>query len=499
VGVHDLDRSVEVGKARELALPRRSSRDVRPALKSGTVLRGRYRLVAPLESGLVATTYRAQDIDSGRTVDVKIFDELDRHEGNRVEPLDRPTSHSTPLLDLPSAFLAVHDCDLADDGRLYLVTEPVEATLADLLRQASPLEPVRALELAMWIGEAIEVAFNLGVTDLPLAPEDVIIDEGDRLRLRRSDVAILRRLGLADQLNAMEAPTRDPRYVSPEELAHLPLTERSIIYRFGVLIYELLCGSPPYDGTTPAVLRRQIRRGPPRLRARHRALPASLDRLTARMVALDPLLRPATLTPILNELWEALCRHQSQVKRPAALLGQAGRAVGDPGRRARARHLTVAVASIGAVVGMFLTWPYLAPRLNKMVSTTHRVGVEPLMPSIPGWQTKPSGLPPSTSTGPAQHVASPAVPMRAEPSLQAGLARPATPSPLSAPVGTGSTEAALSATRELTPPKRQPSPGTPVVSPPPPSPSQPRAEDPRAADPGAIIDWLVGETPRIGE
>jgi serine/threonine protein kinase len=483
---------MEVGKTSKLALPRRSSRDVRPALKSGTVLRGRYRLLATIESGLVATTYRAQNIDSGRTVDVKIFDELGRYERNRVEPLDRHASSGTTLLDLPSAFLAVHHCDLADDGRLYLVTESVEATtLADLLRQASPLEPVRALELAMWIGEAVEAALNLGFTDLPLPPEDVIIDEGGRVRLRRSDVAILRRLGLADQLNAMEAPTRDPRYVSPEELAHLPPTERGVIYRFGVLIYELLCGSPPFDGATPAALRQQIRRGPPRLRTRHRALPASLDRLVARMVALDPGLRPAALTPILNELWEALCRHRGK-------LGHASPGFQRAARRARPRHLVVAVASIAAILGMFLTWPYLAPRLNTAVSTGHRVDVEPPTPDVPDRRTHPSGVPSSTSTEAAEHMASPAFSMREEPVRHENLAQSLPRVPLSTPAQREPAGTPPSARRELTPTNAQPTPEV-AVAPPPPRPSQPPPADPRATDPGAIIDWLVGGTPQTGE
>ena len=455
-------------------------------------MRGRYRLVVSLESGPAATTYRAQDIDSGGTVDVKVFDELGRHERYRLEPLHRPSSSGVTLLDLPSAFLSVRDCDLADDGRLFVVTESVQAaTLADLAKQVSPLEPGRALELAMWIGEALEGALNLGFTDLPLAPEDVIVDEGDRLRLRRSDVAILRRLGLADQLNAMEAPTRDPRYVSPEELAHLPPTERSVIYRFGVLIYELMCGSPPFDGATPAALRQQIRRGPPRLRARHRALPASLDGLVARMVALDPVLRPAALTPILNELWEALCRHR----------GKLGHARWNPrlaAWRVRPRHLVVAVASITAMLGMFLTWPYLAPRLNTAVSTGHRVDVEPPTPDVPDRRTHPSGVPSSTSTEPAEHIASPALSMREEPARQEEAGGRLGQAVMPAPERREPAQTPPSATRGPTHLNAQP-PSEAAVAPPPRRLSQAPLEDPRATDPGAIIDWLVGGTPQIGE
>ena len=110
----------------------------------------------------------------------------------------------------------------------------------------------------MRVGEAVEVVLNLGALDVWVAPRDVVLlDEGDRPKLRRSDMLIVRRLGLADALAAAEAPGRDPRYASPEELARVAVTEGSLVYRFGILLYELLGGSPPFDGTTPAEVRDQ--------------------------------------------------------------------------------------------------------------------------------------------------------------------------------------------------------------------------------------------------
>ena len=256
-----------------------------------------HRLTGMLTTSRVATVYRAEEVETGRAVMVKLFHELGRNDRGLTLGSwgSWPTASRAPWPELPGAFVAVHTCDLTDEGQLFLVTDLVEGpSVADLLRRTPPIAPVRALDLAIRIGEALEAARNLGVLDLQVTPRDVIVvDDADRVKLLRSDTLMLRHLGLADRLSAAEAAERDPRYASPEELAGIPPTERSVIYRFGVLLYELLSGSPPFEGTTPAEVRdRQLRSSPSRLRRRHRRLPASLDRLVSRMISLDPMARP---------------------------------------------------------------------------------------------------------------------------------------------------------------------------------------------------------------
>ena len=284
------------------------------ALPAGTLLRNRYRLTGTLKIGRVAAVYRAEEAETGRPVTVQIFHELGRNDRDRIASYRRPRSSRVARPDLPGAFVTVHACDLTDEGQLFLVTEAVQgASLADILARTPELAPARALELATRIGEALEAALNIGLLELPLAPADIIVDDADRVKLLRSDVLVLRQLGLAEQLAAAEATERDPRYVSPEELAGLPATERSVVYRFGVLLYELLCGEVPFDGTKPGdVHDRQLRSPPRRLRDRHPTLPASLDRLASRMLDPEPMARPADPTSILNELWEAACRFRTE-------------------------------------------------------------------------------------------------------------------------------------------------------------------------------------------
>ena len=366
------------------------TREARPhlplAVGVGTVLDDRYRLTGTLETDQVKVLYRAEEIETGRTVAVGVFQEIGRHDRGRIESFRRPGPRGASRLEIPSAFAAVYECGLTDDGRLFLVAELLEGpTVDELLKRAAPLEPARALVLAIRVGEALEEVLNLGVLDLRVAPQDIIIvpNEGDQVRLRGSDRLILRRLGLEVPLAAAEAPGQDPRYASPEELAGLSPTERSVVYRFGLLLYELLAGAPPFPGTTRGEVGDSQRRPlKSRLRARHQGLPASVDRLLSRMLESDPRARPGDLAWILNELWDAAGRFRRNTPARPVHADSAGTA--DPRVRpgpVPTRRWALAGLPILVMGGALLAWPYLVggptARIVAPVPTRQAVDVFP--------------------------------------------------------------------------------------------------------------------------
>ena len=483
-----------------------------PALPVGTVLRDRYRLTEILEIDQVATLYRAESLRTGQTVAVKIFHEVGRNDRSRIEILRRPTPSNRARLELPDSCATVEDCDLADDGRLFLAIELVEApSVADLLRQTPSLAPERALELAIRVGEALEETLNLGLLDLRMAPHDIIpVTGGDRVKLLRSDALILRRLGLGDQLVAAETPIRDPRYVSPEELSGFPATERSAVYRFGVLLYELLCGEPPFDAATPAKLSDQQLRPPPRqLRDRHPTLPASLDRLVSRVIDPDPAARPVGLASILNELWDAECRLRTELA-PASTnaASPSVTAASPPVRRSPTRLWALAGVPIVVIGGVFLAWFHIVGRPTgpathptAVVSPPHSMLVSE--PSAAPEVASPIVVPPSS--GPILSripgLDSPAVPLPAtellpSPAVRQGGAAPPSRVGRAAPVAQSTTPA-----ESLSPPNTPapPSPRAPTVAAPPVQRNQPAPESLRSGDPTAIIEWLIREEPRPEE
>jgi serine/threonine-protein kinase len=510
----------------------------------GTELGGRYRLTGTLATDQAGTVYRAEDAETGRAVAVRVFQEIGRHERSRLEGFHRAASRGTPRLELPSAFGTFHECDLTDDGRLFVVTELLEGpTVAELLRGTPPLDVTRALDLAIRIGEALEEVLNLGLFDLRVTPEDIVVpDAGDGVRLRGLDRLILWRLGLADRLTDSEDPGRGACYASPEELAGLSVTERSVVHRFGILLYELLAGAPPFPGTTPAEVREHQRRPlRARLRDRHRGLPASVDRLVARMLDPDPQARPGDLAGILNELWDVSCRLRGKAPaRPPGTASSARTASIPPTGPARTGPWVLAGVPLLVLSGALLAWLYVAggPTVRTAPPSPVRAALDAPTPSTGATPRLETASPDSGTEGDqVSRPETPAPETRHTPSAPSAAAGVPTARTAEAPPGAPSvarTESPLPSMSRKTasppivaapaPPPSEPSAGTPApstISPPetpatvnpvgpaapspqpmtlPPLRPRPQApENPRATDPGAIIDWLVRESPRVSE
>jgi len=520
----------------ESGVPKSVSRFNAPLLGVGAILSERYCLTETLDVGEAATEYRAERIADGKTVAIKVFHEIGRNDRRRFERLQRPTRHAKPL-DLPSVFAAVFECAFTDDGRLFLVTELVEGpSLAELLSRGA-LASFRALEVAMRVGGALEVAVNCGFVDLRLAPHDlVVVESEDRIRLRRSDIAILKRFGLADQLTAAEAPGRDLRYASPtgiEEAPGLPATEADVVYKFGLLLHELLCGKRPFEAATHAELR-DLKRRPPKVQIRkgHRVLPPSMDRLVSRMLHPVPGMRPESVTSVLDDLWSAMAHVQ------ATMLNGLGVPAGERAGPLPTRRTWItrwALAGLAALVlgGALLTWFHMGggglavrPRLQ---TATPRVPNEaPALPVAPpppeqfsqqeSERRQPSDLRaldiaprrpiPTPLTGgsalePPRSMSGPAIPGTSKyhrgatevtPPAPSSVGPPQAPIVVDVPTAQSRSEPGAASTggRPSLVPRGQ-------VSSAPARPAQPPPDNSRAADPEAIIDWLIKESPRVTE
>ncbi len=441
-----------------VALSHTSATNVSPALPQGAIVQGKYRVNGLLEAGPAAAAYRAEQVETGRAVVLRLFTEP---RASSIQEGLRPNSQRASRSGLPDSFVEVVDLGVTDDRREYLVTEFVQGpSLADLVKQTPPLEPVRALELAMRIGEAIQQALNLGFVDIPLAPGEIVVDGDGRIKLLRSDALILDRLGLGDRAGKIQAPIRDPRYLSLDELAGLPTTERDVVYRFGLLLYELLCGRPLFEGRTVTEIREQQLKAPSgHVPHRLRTYPPSLGRIVAQLLDSNPVRRPPDLTSILNELWEAtwLLRPNESSGRSRMTLTLSG--------FSRARRWTAWGLSIVVLgVGVLVAWRYVA-----------RIPHEPAAVPVSAVSMDGSApLRPASSPEPNAHPNATDEPIRGAPAAVGSHAPPSSPragqsAPASDPVAShavppqGATAAAGAVSGRVVEP---PLPGKPVPLPP---------------------------------
>jgi Tol biopolymer transport system component len=316
---------------------------------------GPYHLLGLLGSGGMGEVYKARDTRLGRTVAIKVLPEPFAADPDRRERFERE-ARAVAALNHP------HICHLHDIGDApvstpqsggnaesvsvrFLVMEYLEGqTLADrLVRGALPATEM--LRYAVELADALDHAHRRGLVHRDLKPGNVMLTKaGAKLldfglsRLEASpDLLALSTVSLAAApLTAKGAVLGTFPYMAPEQLAGREANERSDIFSFGALMYEMATGRRAFEGSTSAtVIGAILHTDPPPLSSLQPLAPPTLDRLVSRCLAKDPDDRWQTARDLMLELkW--LADHEAQ---PMAV-------------RARDPKLGVIAVAAAAVAGL---------------------------------------------------------------------------------------------------------------------------------------------------
>jgi len=217
-----------------------------------------------------------------------------------LEPDDlerlRREAQAMARLGAHSNIVTVHDIG-EEDGKPYLVCEYVPAgELRRHLRDAAPLPLERALAIAADVARALAVAHGRGVIHRDVKPANVwLCDDGS---------AKLGDFGLAfsiDRTRVTIAGTivGTATYMAPEQARGEPADARTDLYALGVMLYEMVCGRPPFSGDDPLSVISQHASVAPLAPAQHAAgLPPALNDLIVRLLAKSPEDRPQSAAAV---------------------------------------------------------------------------------------------------------------------------------------------------------------------------------------------------------
>jgi len=375
-----------------------------PPLEPGTVLDSRYRIDALIGRGGMGTVYRAEHLALGRPVALKV---LRSAHGARTDLVQRFQREAVAAGQIRHpGIVEVLDFGRTPEGRFYLSMELVDGeTLAGRLARTGPLAPDEALGLVRDIARALAAAHGRGILHRDVKPENVLLtSEGVKVvdfGIARLAEASFQGGQLPGAREARETAAGlifgTPDYMSPEQAAGQRQDGRSDVYALGVLLYELLLGTPPFSGASAThVLAAHLLTPVPRLPAHgpHGPLPAPLADLVARMMAKAPVDRPESMDEVVTAL-EALL---------------AGKALPMPlaARRAILPRLGLAVfvACWLAGVGLHGKGHAPSPRMPRdatpvastpAVTTTPQTAVPPVLPAppAPGAPQEPAVTPPA--------------------------------------------------------------------------------------------------------
>ncbi|MGQ0520480.1 MAG: protein kinase domain-containing protein [Actinomycetota bacterium] len=260
------------------------------------VLVGRYRPVRLIARGGMAEVWEAHDDVLARSVAVKVLHAHLAADAAFVERFRREAIAAARLAhpSIVATFDAGTDGDLA-----FIVMELVRGrTLREEITASGTLPPAVAVPIAAEVADALEHAHQEGLVHRDVKPANILLSEHEGqtaplLRVKVADFGIAKvrpnsNATVAD-LTQTGAVVGTARYLSPEQVQGGTPDARSDVYALGVVLYEMLCGRPPFQAETElATALLHVRQAPPSLRQLDREVPGPLEAIVLRALAKDP-------------------------------------------------------------------------------------------------------------------------------------------------------------------------------------------------------------------
>lgn len=281
----------------------------------GRVIDGRYRIVDRIATGGMATVYRALDLRLERPVAVKILHAgwaSDAHARMRFQREARAAAQlSHP--DVVSVFDAGED-----GGEPFLVMEYVAgATLRDVIRDRLRLGAGEAAAVMDHVLAALAAAHRIGLVHRDVKPENVLITPDGRVKV--ADFGLARAVADATITTTASGLIGTAAYLAPEQWTGQAVDAGCDVYAAGVMLFELLTGTPPFAGDSPAaVMRRHLEEAVPPPSTFAPGVPAELDRLVGWATEREASDRPRDAAELHAALLAA-ARHEGLVLQVPAL------------------------------------------------------------------------------------------------------------------------------------------------------------------------------------
>ena len=229
--------------------------------ETGELVAGRYRLEDVLGRGGMGVVWRAVDTLIERTVALK---ELRAPRGDESSFVERALreARNAGRLNHPGV-VAVHDvvAPTGDDDAVYIVMEYVEApSLAEVIDRQGALPPARVAVMGLGILDALIAAHAMGVVHRDIKPGNVLVGEGDRVKLTDFGIA----LAAEDTRLTRTGVIGTHAYLAPECFDDGQVGPATDLWALGATLFHAAAGRPPYErATTTATLRAILFEQPP--------------------------------------------------------------------------------------------------------------------------------------------------------------------------------------------------------------------------------------------
>jgi len=260
---------------------------------TGEVIDGRYKLNRIVAAGGMATIYAALDLRLDRQVAVKI---MHPHLAQDEKFVDRFIREAKAAASLSHPnIVAVLDQGWNQGGTpcVFIVMELIEgATLRDYLIEQGRMTIEKVLPIIMPVASALAAAHKLGIVHRDIKPENILVSKEGRIKI--ADFGLARGALLGTTLTAESSVILGSvSYLSPEQVQRGIADSRSDIYSLGIVLFELLTGTKPYQGEDPVQIAiRHVNDRVPAPSSINPAIPKEIDELVLSATDVNPDKRP---------------------------------------------------------------------------------------------------------------------------------------------------------------------------------------------------------------
>jgi eukaryotic-like serine/threonine-protein kinase len=265
-----------------------------------------YKIHSKIGAGGMGEVYLATDTLLERKVALKVLPGDVTSSGHRIRRFLQEAKAASSL-NHPH-IITIHEVGEAN-STWFIATEFIEGeTLREAIKR-TPLKIGRAIEISIQVASALAAAHEVNIVHRDIKPENIMLREDGYVKVLDFGLAKLLQQEAPDPEASTLVNTADGvvlgtiSYMSPEQARGLEVDARTDVWSLGAVIYEMVTGRPPFEGTTMSdVLASLLDREPPPLARYSHEVPADLERIIRKALAKDRDERYQTARDLLIDL-----------------------------------------------------------------------------------------------------------------------------------------------------------------------------------------------------
>ena len=271
-------------------------------IEPGTILNERYKLIKTLGEGGMANVYLARDLILDRDVAVKVL-RLDlQNDPDTVRRFQREAIATSELVH-PN-IVSIYDVG-ESHGQQFLVMEYVKGSdLKHYIVEHFPIPYQRVVDMMEQILSAVQTAHDHNIIHRDLKPQNILIDPDGNAKITDFGIAVALSENSMTMTNSLLGSVH---YLSPEQARGSMPTRQSDIYALGIILFEMLTGSVPFEGDSAvSIALKHFQEEIPSVRAFDPHIPQALENVVFKATAKNPANRYTSADAMASDLSTAL-------------------------------------------------------------------------------------------------------------------------------------------------------------------------------------------------